>query len=62
MALIRSLFWLALFVAATFGFTVLFEHGPSNFADNARKEADFLSKMFGAKVEKKADTSDKLQR
>ncbi len=62
MALLRSLFWLALFVAATFGFTVLFEHGPSNYQENARKEADFLAKMFSAKVEKKADTSDKLLR
>lgn len=38
MALIRSLFWLAIFLASTFAFTVIFEHGVSNFSANAEKE------------------------
>lgn len=60
MALIRFLFWTAIFLAATFAFTVLFEHGPTNFAENSRKEADALQAMFGKKIEKKKDESDKL--
>jgi hypothetical protein len=60
MALIRFLFWTAVFIAATFGFTVLFEHGPTNYPENARKEAATLQKMFATKVEKKKDESDKL--
>ena len=60
MALIRNLFWLAIFVASTFAFTVLFEHGPTNFVQNAKKEADVLKAMVGAKPERKKDDSDKL--
>lgn len=62
MGLIRSLFWFAVFIAATFSFTVLFEHGPSNFSDNAKKEAESLQKLYGAKVEKKKDDTDKAGR
>jgi len=60
MALFRSVFWFALFIAATFGFTVLFEHGPSNFQENSKKEFDYLSAMFSAKPEKKKDESEKI--
>lgn len=60
MAMIRSLFWFALFLACTFAFTVLFEHGTTDFEKNARKEFDYLSQMFGAKPEKKKDESEKL--
>ena len=60
MGLIRSLFWFAVFLAATFAFTVLFEHGPSNFAENAKKEYETISKLYGGKLVKKADASDKL--
>ena len=60
MALIRFLFWTAVFIAATFGFTVLFEHGTSNFQENARKEYDYLSQMIGAKPVKKKDESEKI--
>lgn len=59
MALIRFTFWGSLFVLATFGFTVLFEHGPSDYFANAKKEKDTLSELFGKKVERKADGSDK---
>jgi hypothetical protein len=51
MALIRTLFWFSLFILATFGFTVLFEHGTSNYFKNAKKEYEYLSKMVGAKAE-----------
>jgi hypothetical protein len=60
MATLRSLFWFTLFLASTFAFTVLFEHGTTDFQNNARKEFDYLSKMFGAKVEKKKDESERI--
>ena len=60
MATIRSLFWFALFLVATFAFTVLFEHGPSDFQKNSKKEFDYLSQMFGAKPQKQKDVSDKI--
>jgi hypothetical protein len=47
MSLIRSLFWFALFVASTFCFVVLFEHGFSNFGENARKEVEVLKMAIG---------------
>lgn len=60
MALIRNLFWIAVFLASTFAFTVLFEHGPTDFVQNAKKEADVLKQMVGAKPERRKDDSDKL--
>ena len=60
MGLIRSIFWFAIFLASTFAFTVIFEHGPMNFKENAKKEYESLSKLYGGKIEKKADASDKL--
>ncbi len=60
MALIRTAFWGSLFVLSTFAFTVLFEHGPMNYFENAKKEKDTLAAMFGQKVERKGDASDKL--
>ena len=60
MALIRFLFWAAIFLASAFAFTVLFEHGPMNFGENAKKEKESLQAMFGKKIEKKKDESDKL--
>jgi hypothetical protein len=60
MATLRSLFWFALFLAATFTFTVLFEHGTSDFQANSKKEFDYLSEMIGAKQAKKKDESGKV--
>jgi len=60
MGLIRTLFWTAIFLAATFFFTVLFEHGPGNLAENSKKEIAALQAMAGKKVEKRKDESDKL--
>ena len=60
MNLIRNLFWFAVFLAATFAFTVLFEHGPMNFGNNAKKEMELITKLYSAKIEKKKDESDKI--
>ena len=38
MALLRGVFWFALFVVLAFCFVVLFEYGPHNFATGFRKE------------------------
>ena len=42
MSLLRTLFWAVIFIGSTFAFTVLFEHGPTNYVQNAKKEADIL--------------------
>ena len=47
MALLRSIFWFALFVASTFCFIVIFEHGFTNFGDNAQKEFESVKTMVG---------------
>ncbi len=47
MALLRSIFWFALFVASTFCFVVVFEHGFTNFSGNAEKEFESVKKMVG---------------
>lgn len=54
MALIRSIFWFALFVASTFCFIVLFEHGVSDFGSNAKKEVESLKTVFGLGAKKAA--------
>ncbi len=46
MALIRLIFWIALFLVSTFVFTVLFEHGITDFSSNARKEYDSLKHEY----------------
>jgi hypothetical protein len=38
MALLRGLFWFALFIVLTFCFVVLFEYGPHGFTDGVQKE------------------------
>ena len=38
MALLRGAFWFVLFIVLTFCFVVLFEYGPADFANGARKE------------------------
>jgi hypothetical protein len=47
MNLIRSAFWIALFIASTFCFIVVFEYGFSNFGANAKKEVASLKHIFG---------------
>jgi len=57
MALIRGLFWLALFVFFTFCFVVLFQHGTADFANGFKEDAAhakaFLVEKFGKPAEKK---------
>ena len=60
MSLIRTLFWFAIFVAATFLFTVIFEHGFTNFPENAQKEFDLLQGYVSGGVKRPEDHSDKL--
>jgi hypothetical protein len=55
MALIRGLFWLALFVFFTFSFVVLFEYGPHDFTNGFQQEFARM-KSF---VMKEADKSQK---
>ena len=52
MNLIRSAFWLALFLAATFSFLVIFEHGFSNFNDNSKKTVEMLKTISGLSSKK----------
>lgn len=60
MGLLRMIFWFAIFLGATFVFTVIFEHGPTNFSANAKLEYASISKMFGSDLARKPDGSDKL--
>jgi len=60
MGLIRLIFWTAIFLASTFAFTVLFEHGTSNYVENAQKEWKSLQSLYSAKVQRKQDGSEKL--
>lgn len=60
MSLIRFIFWTAIFLASTFAFTVLFEHGPMNFVENSKKEKEALQAMFAKDIKRKGDESDKL--
>ena len=60
MGLLRMIFWFAIFLGATFVFTVIFEHGPTNFSENAKQEYVSLSKMFSGDLKAKPDGSDKL--
>jgi hypothetical protein len=38
MTLLRGVFWFGLFLVLTFCFAVLFEYGPRDFGNGARKE------------------------
>lgn len=60
MALIRSLFWFAIFLASTFVFTVVFEHGFTNFKGNAKAEFELLKGYVSGGPKRKADDSDKI--
>jgi len=56
MSLVRAIFWIALFLASTFAFLVIFDHGFANFPDNCKKEATYLQKVLGmADAKKKTD-------
>jgi len=59
MALIRKLFWVALFLVSTFGFVVLFDYGTVNYVKNAQLEYANLKKFTGWQPQPKKDESDK---
>jgi len=42
LAVMRTIFWVALFVASTLCFIVIFGQGASNFGENAKKEFESL--------------------
>ncbi|RYD73492.1 MAG: hypothetical protein EOP84_21445 [Verrucomicrobiaceae bacterium] len=60
MGLIRTIFWFAVFVIATFAFTVLFEHGTTNYVQNAEREFSALKKQLDKKIDRKNAPSDEV--
>ena len=52
MALLRSLFWIALFVFFTFCFVVLFEYGTSGFVPGFQKEFERIKTFVVTEVDK----------
>ncbi len=50
MGLLRSLFWVILFIFFTFCFLVLFEYGPSDFVAGFQKEAQRIEKYVDNKI------------
>lgn len=61
MALIRKLFWVALFLVSTFGFVVLFDYGTTDYVKNAQLEYGNLKKFMGWQPKPKPDDSDKIK-
>ena len=59
MALLRGVFWLALFIVLTFCFVVLFEHGPRKFADGKSQKEYSRTKSF---VEKQTQEIGKTKK
>jgi hypothetical protein len=55
MNLIRSIFWVLLFLGSAFCFIVVFEHGVSNFGENCRKEVVALKALVGMADKKPAE-------
>ncbi len=45
MALLRKLFWVAIFLISTLSFVVLFEHGPDKFTENLGKQVEDFYKF-----------------
>jgi hypothetical protein len=55
MNLIRSIFWVLLFIGSAFCFIVLFEHGVTNFGENSQKEVKALKALVGMADKKPAE-------
>lgn len=51
MALLRGLFWIALFVFFTFCFVVLFEYGTADFANGFQKEFARVKAFVSQQIE-----------
>lgn len=58
--ILRKIFWFALFLVATFGFVVLFEHGTQNYPESAQAEFQKWKKLVNTKVTRPKDQSDKV--
>ncbi len=56
MALLRGIFWFGLFIALTFCFIVLFEHGPQNFVNGAQKEYSRIKSFVVKQTQETAKT------
>src|SRR5437899_11898019 len=54
MALLRGLFWFALFIVFTFCFVVLFEYGPRDFANGVQKDYIRVKSFVAKQTEKLA--------
>lgn len=64
-ALVRKLFWFALFLVFTLGFVTLFEHGwrdPRQFVNDAKTEARAVSGIWTKPVVREKDRSDQIGR
>ena len=61
MSLIRKIFWFALFLVATFGFVVLFEHGTDDYLQNAQAEFENL-REWAQPLVRPEDNSDAVAR
>lgn len=62
MALIRLIFWVAVFLVSTFVFTVIFEHGFADFSGNAKKELDSLKQLYSEKSDQKKSDATSVGR
>lgn len=59
MGVIRTLFWVLLFVFFTFSFVVLFEYGTSDFVPGFKKEFDRVTAFVQEAVHPAKKKSDK---
>jgi len=59
MALLRTIFWVALFLFFTFSFVVLFEYGTSDFVPGFKKEFERLKTFVTSQASKPAETKKK---
>jgi hypothetical protein len=58
MALLRTLFWVALFLFFTFSFVVLFEYGTSDFVPGFKKEFNRLKTFVTNQTAKATESKD----
>ena len=54
MALVRKLFWLAVYLASTLAFVVLFENGTADFSKNLGKQVEEFQKFVTTQMSPKA--------
>ncbi len=60
MRIFRFLLWAVIFLASTFAFTVVFEHGFRDFVGNSKKEVEALKKVFGMEIQRKGDPTKEI--